>query len=307
MVLMETFGRGLVREPYLTTVVLCGGLIQRAGSNEQKNALLASIISGNLLLALAFSERQSRFNLADISLHARADGDDFILNGSKSVVFDGPTADRIIVTARTSGEPRDKAGITLFIVDGDAKGLTQRNYRTVDSGRASEFDFHEVRVAKEDAIGGVDRGFDHLESAIDTGITAVCAEAVGVMGALHEQTLDYLKTRRQFGQSIGDFQVLQHRAVDMFMACEEARSMAYMATLSIASDDPRERQRAVSAAKAKIGEAAHFVGQQAVQLHGGMGMTDELEVGHYFKRLTMIDTLFGNVSYHRKRFADSSA
>ncbi len=304
MILMEAFGRGLVLEPYLTTVVLCGGLIQRAGTAAQQQALLPGLINGDLLLTFAFAERQSRFNLADVRLIARPEGNGFVLTGRKSVAFDAATADKIIVSARTGGGECDSVGITLFVVDCDAHGLTRRDFRTIDDGRASEIEFADVKVESSAVIGELGQALPLIECTIDHGIAAVCAEAVGAMAVLHESTIDYLKTRKQFGQPIAEFQVLQHRAVDMFMACEQARSMAYMATLNLEQDDPAARQRATSAAKAKIGETAYFVGQQAIQLHGGMGMTDELDIGKYFKRLTMIDTLFGNAGYHRKRFAD---
>ncbi|MDA0261940.1 MAG: acyl-CoA dehydrogenase family protein [Proteobacteria bacterium] len=305
MILMEAFGRGLVLEPYLSTVVLCGGLIQKAGAPAQQ-ALLPRLIGGDLLVAFAFAERQERFNLADVCMHATVNGSDFVLSGNKSVVFDAASADRIIVSARTGGAERAPEGITLFLVDSNAAGLSRRNFPTIDGGRASEITFDDVLVGRDAAIGEIDQGLPLIEWAVDHGIAAVCAEAVGAMEVLQVHTLEHLKTRKQFGQPIGQFQVLQHRAVEMFMACEQARSMAYMATLKLTDPSDSGRMRAVSAAKAKVGEAAHFVGQQAIQLHGGVGITDELNVGHYFKRLTMIDTLFGNVAHHRKRFADLS-
>ena len=218
--LMEAFGRGLVREPYLTSIVLCGGLVNRSGSAAQQEALLPPLISGDLRLAFAFAERQARFNLADVRLLAQVDGDSFVLTGHKSVVFDAAGANKLIVSARTGGSDRDNQGITLFVVDSDAHGLTRRDFRTVDGGQASEIEIAGVRVESHAVIGDVDQALPLIECAIDHGISAICAEAVGVMAVLHERTIDYLKTRKQFSQPIGDFQVLQHRAVDMFMACE---------------------------------------------------------------------------------------
>jgi alkylation response protein AidB-like acyl-CoA dehydrogenase len=231
----------------------------------------------------------------------KADGG-YVLDGHKSVVFHAAAADRIVVSARTAGDRRDEGGITLFLVDGGADGLTRRNYPTVDGLRASDLTLAGVKVGADAVIGEVDDGLALLDQVIDRATAAVCAEALGTMGALHAVTGEYLKTRQQFGRAIGDFQVLQHRMVDMFIACEQSRSMTYMATLKL-DGDAAERRKAVSAAKVQIGKAGRFVGQQAVQLHGGMGMTDELNVGHYFKRLTMIDTLFGNTDHHLDRFA----
>ena len=302
MIVMEAFGKGLVTEPYLPTVVLAGGLVARHGSDAQKADILPRIIDGSLMMALAFAEPRSRFNLADVATTAAADGDGFALSGHKAVVFGAAAAGKLIVSARTGGDARDGDGVTLFAVDTDADGLTRRDYRTVDGLRASEVLLDGVKVGADAVIGPVGGGLPLLEEAIDHGTVAVCAEAVGAMKVLHDATHEYLKTRQQFGQPIGRFQVLQHRMVDMFIHYEEAKSMALMATLKIG--EPAEaRARAVSAAKVQIGRSARFVGQESVQLHGGMGMTDELNVGSYFKRLTMIETLFGNTDYHLNKFA----
>ena len=301
MVLMEAFGRGLVVEPYMATVILGGGLIGAIGSEAQKQELLPSVGAGETLLAFAFAEPASRFDLASVETVARRDGDSFLLSGKKSVVFNGDTADRIIVSARTGGEPRDRDGITLFLVSGDAAGLVRRGYPCIDGMRAAEIELNDLRVGVEAIVGGEGRALAAIETVIDSATAAVCAEALGAMSVLYETTLEYLKTRQQFGQPIGNFQVLQHRMVDMFTALELARSMTYYATAKLADPDPVERAKAVSAAKAQIGESGLYVGRQSVQLHGGIGMTDELFVSHYFKRLTMIDTLFGNADHHLDR------
>jgi len=302
MILMEAFGRALVVEPYLTSAVLGGTTLILGGNNAQKELLLPRLAAGELLLTLAFSEPQSRFDLADVQTTARQDGAAFIIDGAKSVAFHAASADMIVVPARTSGERGDEHGISLFLVEGDADGLTRRDYPTVDAHRASELSLESVRVGGDALLGDRDEALPLIETVIDYGTAAVCAEAVGIMAALYDATLDYLKTREQFGQPIGRFQVLQHRMVDIFAMCEQARSMALMAALKVGDPDPMARQKAVSAAKNYIGRAGRFVGQQAVQLHGGMGMTDELIIGHYFKRLTMIETLFGNADHHLERF-----
>ncbi len=302
MIIMEAIGNGLVVEPYLSSVVLGGGLVGLGGTTAQRDELLPALAAGKLLLAFAYAEPQSRFNLADVETTAAKDGEGWRIAGHKSVVFHAAAADKIVVSARSAGAPRDSGGISLFVVDRDAQGLGRRDYRTVDGLRASELAFEGVRVGADALLGEADRALALIERVIDHGIAAVCAEAVGAMAVLNEATNEYLKMRQQFGRPIASFQVLQHRMVDMFMAYEQSRSMAYMATLKLDRGEA-ERKKAVSAAKVQIGKAGRFVGQQAVQLHGGMGMTDELSVGHYFKRLTMIDTLFGNTDHHLERFA----
>ncbi len=302
MIIMEEFGKGLVVEPYLQTVVLCGGLINLAGSSAQKAALLPKIASGELILAMAYAEPQGRFNLADLATRAEKSGDGFILNGSKAVVAAAPWADKFLVTARTSGAQRDKDGVTVFIAGKNTPGITSRDYPTIDGQRASEISFENVKLGSDAVLGQTGKGLALLEEAVDRAIAAQCAEAVGCMRVLTDATVEYCKTRIQFGQPIGKFQVLQHRMVDMFMECEQSLSMTYMVNLKL-DENETGRMKAASAAKVQIGKAGRFVGQQAIQLHGGMGMTDELNVGHYFKRLTMIDAQFGNVDYHLKRFA----
>ena len=304
MVLMEAFGKGLVLEPYLASVILGGGVVREAGSAAQIESLIPPLIEGELLLALAYAEPQARFDLFDVATTATKDGDHYRLNGHKAVVIHGDAADKIIVSARTSGERRDAQGISLFIVDGNAAGVEKRPYPTVDGSRAAEIILNDVTVSADTLIGGQDgEGLAVLEKVSDQAIAALCAEAVGAMKVLLDTTVEYTKTREQFGQPIAKFQVLRHRMADMMMEYEQAKSMALVAALKVDSDDAVERRRAVSGAKVQIGKSGRFVGQEAVQLHGGMGMTDELSVGHYFKRLTMIEVLFGNTDHHLKQFS----
>lgn len=302
MVIMEELGGGLVVEPYLPTVVLCGGILSRHASDAQKQAHLPSLIAGEEIWALAYSESQSRFNLSDVRTSAKADGDGYVLNGAKAVVMGAPWASKLIVSARISGDQFDRDGLGLFIVDKSAAGVSTQDYQTVDGNRASEITLENVSVGADALIGDAGNGFALLEEAIDFGIGAVCAEAIGHMKMLNDATVEYCKTRKQFGVPIGSFQVLQHRMVDMFMEYEQSVSMTYMVNMKLA-DAEIERRKAAAGAKVQIGKSGRFVGQEAVQLHGGMGMTEELNVGHYFKRLTMIDIQFGNVDHHLKRFA----
>ena len=303
MVVAEALGPGLILEPFLETVVMGSKLIQVGYNEKQKSEFLSNLVRGRLILTFAFAEPQSRYSLSDVQLSAKPNGDQFVLNGKKAVVRHASSADKIIVSARTAGDRRDKRGITLFLVERNSPGLSRRDYRLQDDIPASELIFDNVCLRKTAMIGDLDCALPMVELVVDHGIAMVCAEAVGIMSALYTATLQYVKTREQFGQPIGKFQVIKHRMVDMLMACEEARSMAYMATLKLDESDPNVRKRAASAAKVSIGKAARFVGQQSIQLHGGMGMTDELDVGHYFKRLTMIDILFGDVDFHLKRYS----
>lgn len=304
MIVMEAFGTGLVTEPYFPTVVLGGGTILHGGSEAQKKEILPAVAEGDLKLALGFVERQSRYNLADVETKAsKADGG-WVLEGMKGVVFGAPAADKLIVSARTAGGARDADGITLFLVDKGAEGVRVRGYPTADGLRAGEVYLDKVKLPADAVVGAVDGGLPLLEQVIDYGIAALCAEAVGAMKHLNDMTLDYLKTREQFGQPIGRFQVLQHRMVDMFIAHEEAKSMAMMAAMRADEEDATERKKAMSAAKVQIGKSARYVGQQAIQLHGGIGMTEEYAAGHYFKRLTMIERALGDTDHHLKRFSE---
>ncbi|MEO0982437.1 MAG: acyl-CoA dehydrogenase family protein [Pseudomonadota bacterium] len=306
MVVMEEFGKGLVVEPFVPSVVCAGGILKHAGSDAQKQEHLAAIISGESVFAFAYAEPRGRYNLADLETTAKAEGGGYVLNGHKAVVIGAPWASHLVVTARTSGGQRDAGGVSVFIVAKDADGVVTRDYPTVDGRRASEVYFENVSVGADALIGEVDNGLGLVEQVVDEAIAAVCAEAVGAMGVAHEMTVEYSRQRKQFGTPIGKFQVLQHRMVDMFMEHQQSISMTYMATLKL-GEDKAERKKAASAAKTKIGQSGRFVGQAAIQIHGGMGMTDELAVGHYFKRLTMIDAEFGNVDHHLKRYTALSA
>jgi pimeloyl-CoA dehydrogenase small subunit len=307
MLVMEEFGRGLVLEPYLSSVILCGNLVRLAGEEAQKAALLPPLIEGRLLLAFAHGEPQSRYDLNNVETRARRERDEFILDGNKSVVLHGDSADKLIVSARTSAEPTSASGISLFIVDRTAPGVLLRGYGTADGMRAAEIELVGVRVPAHDVLGPLDGAAAIIDDVADLALAALCAEAVGAMAALHQATLEYLKTRQQFGVPIGRFQALQHRMVDMLIQLEQARSMALLAAVKADSPDRRERRKSVSAAKVQIGRAGRFIGQQAVQMHGGMGMTDELSVSHYFKRLTMIEATLGDTDHHLARFSETGA
>ena len=302
MLIMEAFGKGLVVEPFLETVIMSASLIDDHGTKEQKSSILEQAIAGKMHLALAYAEPQSRFNLSDVVTVAKADGDNYILNGYKSVVMNGPSANKVIVSARTSGSQLDEDGITLFIVDSDCEGIEKTNYKTVDGRRASDINIENVTVPKENIVGEVNGGFQLLDSAIDKAILAISAEAVGAMEVLYKTTVEYTKTREQFGTAIGKFQVLQHRMVDMFMEYEQCKSLLYMATMKH-EEGASDAKKAISGLKYQVGKAGKYIGQQAVQLHGGMGVTDELNVGHYFKRLTTVGTIFGNTDYHLKKYS----
>ena len=301
MLIMEEFGKGLVVEPFLETVVMSAGILDRHGTDEQKNQALNSVINGEMHLALAYAEPQSRFNLSDVVTEAKEDGDNFVINGFKSVVMNGPSANKIIISARTSGTQLEDKGISLFLVDSDIEGLTKSDYKTVDGRKASDINLENVIVSNSCLIGSLNAGFDILDEAIDRSILAISAEAVGAMEILYKTTVEYTKTREQFGTPIGKFQVLQHRMVDMFMEYEQCKSLLYMATMKNEESAP-DAKKAISGLKYQVGKAGKFVGQQSVQLHGGMGVTDELNVGHYFKRLTTIGTIFGNADFHLKQY-----
>ena len=306
MIMMEEFGKGLVVEPYVTTVIMTGSIIEAGGSIAHREGVLAEIMAGTKLGSVAYVEPQARFNLADVTTTATATDDGYIVSGFKGVVLGGPSADLLVVPARTSGEQRDSEGITLFLIDADAEGISRRDYPTIDGGRASEITFEKVAVSSADVLGEVGEGLSLLEVGINNGILAVCAEAVGAMEVLYKTTVEYCKTREQFGQPIGKFQVLQHRMVDMFMEHEQAKSLLYMAAIRMSEDDELAAIKAISALKVQVGKGGRFVGQNAIQLHGGMGMTDELNVGHYFKRITAVETLFGNVDFHLKKYSSAA-
>jgi alkylation response protein AidB-like acyl-CoA dehydrogenase len=300
MVVQEELGKALVVEPYLGTVVIGGGFLKRAGTPAAAD-LIGKIIDGEARFAFAWAEPQARYCLHDLAVTARKDGAGWVLNGAKAVVVGAPFATHLVVTARTGGDRRDLGGVSVFVVAKDAKGIVTRDYPTVDGGRASEVIFENVAVGPEALIGPEGEALPMVEAVVDEAIAATCAEACGVLRKLHEGTLDYTKQRKQFGAPIASFQVLQHRMVDMFINVEQAVSMTYMAHIKL--DEPAaERAKAVSAAKVQIGRACKFVGQNAIQLHGGMGMTDEMAIGHYFKRATLIEGVFGSTDHHLARY-----
>ena len=305
MIVMEEVGRALALEPYLSTVVLAGGLLRLGGGKALCADLVPKIAGGDLMLAFAHAERQSRYDLADVAASARREGAGYVLDGAKSLVLHGDSAGKFIVSARLSGGQRDRDGLALFVVDAAAKGVSTRGYGTVDGLRAAEVTLAGVRVDAGAAIGEPGKAYPLIERVVDTAIAALAAEAVGAMAAMHEQTVDYMKTRKQFGVTIGSFQALQHRAAEMLVALEQARSMAMLATMMAAEENVRERRQAISAAKVQIGRSARIVGHGAIQIHGGIGMTMEAKVGHYFKRVTTIDTTFGDADYHLGLLAES--
>jgi len=300
MIVMEEFGKALVVEPYLGTVVIGGGFMKHSGYAGAAE-MIGQIIEGKATFAFAYAEPQGRYNWADLKTTAKKDGAGYVLNGHKAVVIGAPWASHLIVTARTSGGQRDADGVSVFLVEKGAKGVVTRDYPTVDGLRASEVFFENVSVGADALIGAEGASLPLVETVIDEATAAVCAEAVGVLRKLHEGTLEYTRQRKQFGQPIAQFQVLQHRMVDMFIQLEQSVSMTYMANIKLGDDDA-ERAKAISSAKVQIGRACKFVGQSAIQLHGGMGMTNEMAIGHYFKRATMIESLFGSVDHHLARY-----
>jgi len=304
MIIMEEVGKSLVVEPYLGTVVIGGGFLKHSG-HAGASDVIGGIISGQNILAFAYAEPQARYAWHDLKTTARKDGDGYVLNGHKAVVVGAPWATHLIVTARTGGGQRDRDGVSVFLVDKTAQGVVTRDYPTVDGQRASEVYFENVSIGADALLGNEGGGMSLVERVMDEATAAVCSEAVGCMRKLHEGTLDYARQRKQFGVPIASFQVLQHRMVDMFINLEQSVSMTLMATIKLEESD-EERMKAVSAAKVQIGRACKFVGQNAIQIHGGMGMTDELAIGHYFKRATMIEGQFGSVDHHLRRYEDLS-
>jgi alkylation response protein AidB-like acyl-CoA dehydrogenase len=297
-VVMQELGRGLVVEPYFATVL--GAEFLRLGAGQ--GALLEQVASGELKLACALGERQSRHDMFDIATRAQANADGWVLNGEKKVVIHGGQAGMLVVSTRTGGEQRGQDGVSLFVLPADTAGITMTDYRTLDGQRAADVRFENVQAPRASLLGQEGAGGDILDAALDYGASLLCAEALGAMEAIFAATLEYLKTRQQFGAPIGKFQALQHRMADMYIHLEQARSMALLAAVKVASGDAGERRRAVSAAKYRINQAARYVGQQAVQLHGGMGVTDELPAAHYFKRLSTIELSLGDADHHLARF-----
>jgi alkylation response protein AidB-like acyl-CoA dehydrogenase len=300
MIVMEQLGEAISIEPYLQTVVIGGGALNAAGG-QLADALIPQIIAGEAIIAFAYAEPQGRYELQNLRTTARRDGEGWVLNGHKAVVYAAPWATHLLVTARTGGGQREADGVSLFLVEANRPGLVRRDYPTVDGFRASEIYFENASVPGDALLGAEGSGLPLVERIVDEATVAVCAEGTGVMRRLHAGTMDYARQRKQFGRPIADFQVLQHRMVDMFMEVEQAASMTLMATLKLDLPDA-ERKAAVSQAKAKVGKGLRFTGQSAVQIHGGIGITDELSIGHYFKRATMIENQFGSVDHHLARF-----
>lgn len=301
-IVMRAFGRGLVLEPYFSTVVLAGGLVKHGGSAEQKGNFIPDIIAGTSICAFAYVEEGARYNLANVELSARKEGNSLVLNGEKLSVYAGPVADWIFLTVRTAGSRLDEKGITLVRVPAAAQGLSRRDYRSIDGARASDVRFDNVRVGSEDVIGAEDDALPIVRRVAEEATAALCAEAVGAIEALNEATVDYMKQRRAFGQTLSKFQVIQHRLVDMKIAEEQATALMIEANLAVGETGCAP---VISAAKAKIGKEARTVAQGAVQLHGGIGITDELNVGHYMKRLMAIEALFGDTAHHISLFAEA--
>jgi alkylation response protein AidB-like acyl-CoA dehydrogenase len=306
MVVMEALGDFLVVEPYLATVGLGGQFVSRAGTGAQKNRILPALIQGKLKMAYAQTERGARYDLRQVALRARTSADGFVLDGEKCMVLHGGAADLLVVSARTSGGDRDEQGISLFLVERGGPGVSVKEYRTLDNLRVADITFSNVRVSRDAIIGAEGNGFALCEEVVDYATALVCAEAVGAIKYAHDATLDYLKTRRQFGVPIGTFQALQHRMVDILISYEQAKSIACLACVKVDTADAAERGRIVSAAKIKIADASRHVSQEAVQLHGGMGMTEELKISHTFRRLTTIAQAFGDADHHLERFAAPS-
>lgn len=303
MLVMEAFGRALVLEPYLATVVLSGTALRLAGSPAQHAAVLPQIAEGGAILAFAHGERQARYDLSDVMTTAKPKDGGWVLDGAKSVVVHGGDADRLIVSARSSGDLGDPDGISLFLVDAAANGVARRGYPMRDGTRAAEISLSGVEVGADALLGELGKAFPVIERVVEAGIAATAAEAVGAMEAMHAMTLEYLKTRQQFGRPIGQNQALQHRSAEMLIALEQGRSMAMLATMSLDDPDAAARAHHISMAKVGVGQAARFVSQNAVQLHGGIGMTEEYAVGHYFRRVMVIEHSFGDTAHHLSRIA----
>jgi pimeloyl-CoA dehydrogenase small subunit len=304
MLVMEAFGRVLALEPYLATVVLGGTALRVAGNEAQKSAILPQIAEGKMVLAFAHGERQARYDLTDVLTTARRKADGWVLDGGKSVVLHGDSAQRLIVSARIAGERDDPDGITLFLINAKANGMARRSYPMRDGTRAAEISLSGVEVGSDDVLGEPGAALPVIERVVDAGIAATAAEAVGAMEAMQALTLEYLKTRQQFGRPIGQNQVLQHRAAEMLMALEQGRSMAMLAAMMVEEPDEAERAHNIAMAKVGVGQASKFVSQNAIQLHGGIGMTEEYAVGHYFRRCMVIEHMFGDTAHHLSRLAE---
>lgn len=301
MVLMECFGEALVVEPYLGSIILAGRLLDAAGSGDQRQRLLPDVVAGKKTLALAFAEPESRFSLNVVRTVAKQDGDGFVITGRKAMVLNGAAADHMLVLTRTEGDIEDRNGLSLFLVDA-AAGATTLEYRNVDGTGAADIIFDNLRVGGDALVGKLGEALPHVEETIAFATLAVAARAVGSMDATNRITTDYLKTRKQFGAPIGSFQALQHRMVDMIMAFELAKSVVIAAAIKM-QENADDRLKFISAAKYECGRAGKFIGKNAVQLHGGIGVSQEYVIGHYFKHLLADDILFGDSSYHAGRYS----
>jgi len=303
MLVMQAFGRALILEPYLATVVLGGAALRHGGSDDQKAAVLPAIAEGNMKLAFAHAERQARYDLTDVLTTARRSGGGWVLDGSKSVVVHGEAADKLVLSARTSGDRYAEDGITVFLVDATAPGVARRGYATRDEQRAADIALSNVAVSDADVLGEAGQGLAIVQRVVEAGIAATAAECIGAMETMHSMTLEYSKTREQFGKPIGSYQVVQHRLADMFMTMEQGRSMAMLATVMVDHPDAEERARKIAMAKVGVGQAGRYVSQSAIQMHGGIGMTEEYAVGHYFRRCMAIERLFGDPAYYLQKLA----
>ena len=304
IVMMEEFGKANLVEPFMPTAILGGGLVAALGTDAQKAELLPPVMDGSLQLACAYAESTSRFNLASVTTSAESEADSLVINGSKIAVLNGPGADKLLVVARESGATADRSGISVFLVDSESEGVSIQAYTNVDGKKAARIDFDSVTVPAAQRLGEAGGALAALQAVIDRAIVATSAEAVGALEALLQKTVEYSKTRKQFGTAIGTFQALQHRMADMFIECQLARSIVIMAAMKLdSSESELEKTKSVSAAKSRVGRAIEKVSQEAIQIHGGIGMTEELDVGHLFKRVTAIDVMFGNADFHTERFA----
>ena len=302
-IVMEAMGKSLVVEPYLATVVIGGGFLRHGGSEAQRQAHVPSIIDGSKTFAFAQLEKNSRYDLGDVSTTAKKNGDGWVISGEKFIVSNGDSADMLIVTARTGGGQRDRSGVGVFLVPANARGVRAKGFPTQDGLRAANITFEQVEVGADAVIGDPGNGLPLVERVVDEARMALCSEAVGAMDESLSTTIEYLKTRQQFGQNIGKFQALQHRGSDMFVALEQARGITMYGTMAVGFEDAAERATAIAATKVQVGRSLKYIGQQSIQLHGGVGMTQEYKIGHYFKRLTMIESTFGDADFHLRRIA----
>jgi pimeloyl-CoA dehydrogenase small subunit len=302
-IVMEALGRSLVLEPYFATVVLGGGFLRLGGSPAQRKAHLAEVVSGKKTMAFAQLEKDSRYDLGDVVTSAKKKGAGWVISGEKFVVLHGDSASTLVVTARTKGGQRDRDGVGVFLVPANASGVRIKGYSTQDGLRAADITFENVEVGADAVLGDAENGLPLVERVADEARVALCSEAVGAMDESLKTTIEYLKTRQQFGVNIGTFQALQHRGSDMFVALEQARGISMYATMAVTFDDPKARMEAIAAAKVQVGRSAKYIGQQSIQLHGGVGMTMEYKIGHYFKRMTMIESTLGDADFHLRRLA----